>query len=118
MNTPIKPIASLGVNPNKGQLIPFPTTYKGIPRNPKGRELLAKIHARKLAAMNESFTLQVAENIGSLIGQQLLVAGFSLGEDDMPDATLIHNGLLSLMLRQYGIAHPLQALAQDLYSEA
>lgn len=71
-----------------------------------------------LSIIHYAYINELLELVLPQIANQLSAAGFNVGfGEDVKDSALFVESFRSLLCRQYGISHPLQKLAVDLFEE-
>lgn len=100
---------------NKDNIIQFPGTTREIPRDEK--EIVQRVDNIKHLHIQEVLSTMVP-----IIFNQMATAGFDFVDDEetgevnnVKDGAFLVEALRSIMLKHYGIAHPMQILSENLF---
>lgn len=102
---------------DSNNVITFPRAYSG----PAKEELTPIEISRNMDMMKQFHIQETLTNIIPMIFNQLDIAGFALGEEDpaedetLRDGALIVESIRSFMSKHYGIYHPFQKLAENVF---
>lgn len=97
-------------NTKEDNLLVIPGISPKAPMNESESQML-------LALVREDYIEQFLDHLGSIIFSQVCTAGVDgTNKDLIPDFTMIHEALRSLMLKHYGMRHPIQAIAHSIYA--
>ena len=101
---------------NKDNVIQFPGTTREIPKDEK--EVVQRVHNIKHLHIQEVLSAMVP-----IIFNQMATAGFDFIDDEetgevnnVKDGAFLVEALRSIMLKHYGIDHPMQTLAENLFN--
>jgi len=101
---------------NKDNIIPFPSITREIPKDEK--EVVQKVDNIKHLHIQEVLATMVP-----IIFNQMATAGFDFIDDEetgeinnFKDGAFLVEALRSIMLKHYGIDHPIQTLAENLFN--
>lgn len=100
---------------NSNNVITFPKQNA----NPSESQKLEEIH-HNLDMMKHYHIQETVLNLAPLIFNHLDIAGFGLSEDeddDIKDGAFIIESLRSIMFKHYGMYHPFQDIANNIFSE-
>lgn len=98
-------------------VIAFPGSYSGPPKEQISEEVIV----RNIGTMKQYHIQETLTNIVPMIFTQLDISGFSLDEADteddqtLKDGALIVEAIRSFMCKYYGIYHPFQKLADNVF---
>jgi hypothetical protein len=96
-------------------VVVFPKSYV----HPTDQQKLEDIQ-HNLEMMKQYHIQETITNLAPMIFNQLDIAGFGLAEEDIDedikDGAFIIEALRSLMCKHYGIYHPFQVLAENVFS--
>jgi len=101
----------------KSNVIQFPGKMREMPKNVD--EIIEKVDTIKHLHVQE-----VLSTIVPIIFNQMAAAGFDFIDDEeagevinIKDGAFLVEALRSIMLKHYGIDHPMQTLAENLFKE-
>lgn len=101
---------------NKDNIIQFPGTTREIPKDEK--EVVQRVDNIKHLHIQEVLSAMVP-----IIFNQMATAGFDFIDDEetgevnnVKDGAFLVEALRSIMLKHYGIDHPMQTLAENLFN--
>ena len=90
-----------------------------FPGTKKDRPVMTIEDAEESVVMARHYHIQeTIGNIAPIIFTQLEVSGFDIGDEDsvdLKDGALIIEALRSFMCRSYGMNHPFQKVAEDIF---
>lgn len=96
-------------------VVVFPKTFV----HPKEQKQLEEIQ-HNLDMMKHYHIQETLTNLAPLIFNQLDIAGFGLTDDldeDIKDGAFIVESLRSIMCKHYGVFHPFQIIADNIFEE-
>jgi hypothetical protein len=94
---------------NKNNVIQFPGTTREIPKDEK--DVVQRVDNIKHLHIQEVLSTMVP-----IIFNQMATAGFDFIDDEVKDGAFLVEALRSIMLKHYGIDHPMQILAENLFN--
>lgn len=98
-------------------VITFPKAYSG----PQKETVSAENINRNIDTMKQYHIQETLTNIIPIVFTHLDISGFDLGDDDpkedktLKDGALIVESIRSFMCKYYGIYHPFQKLAENVF---
>jgi len=97
---------------DENKVIAFPRTHKGHPKTKEDAEAVVGL-------MVEEYVEEILDFLGPLIFDQLRIAGVKSDDKSfIPDFTMIHESIKSLMLKNWGEYHPIQSIAEEIFDPA
>ena len=94
------------------KVVTFPRPYQGPPNTKEDAEAV-------VAIMVDEFVEEILDFLGPLVFDQLKIAGVKCEDPSLvPDFTMVHESIKSLMLKNWGEYHPLQSVAEEIYDPA
>lgn len=101
---------------NSNNVVNFPKPYSGPKQNVTPEDISHNLDMMKQFHIQETLT-----NIIPMIFNQLDISGFSFGDEDpseddtIKDGALIVESIRSFMCKYYGMDHPFQTLAKNVF---
>ena len=98
-------------------VIVFPGSYSG----PMKEDVSVEKIAQNIDTMKQFHIQETLTNVVPIVFTHLNISGFSLGDDDpeddktLKDGALIVEAIRSFMCKYYGIYHPFQRLAENIF---
>lgn len=102
---------------SSNNVIAFSRSYSG----PAKEEVSAENINRNIDTMKQYHIQETLTNVIPIVFTHLDISGFSLGDDDpredktLKDGALIVEAIRSFMCKYYGIYHPFQRLAENVF---